>query len=248
MMKRNIKSIDKKQDSNSNKQTKKKFYDKKKLLLELIPLFLMISTFIAAFYIYPTLPEKIPVHWNASGEVDGFSGAFGIFLIPIMFLVIIVLLFILPLMEVFRENMLKIYNYYYIFKIIFSLFFVGLFISTMLPNYGYDINVAYVVIIMIGLMFISLGFILPKLKRNFMFGIRTGWTLSSDEVWDKTHKLGGILFIILGVITLILLSILKLETLFFVFIILTLLISLVLVIYSYYIYKNTNIINIKKNL
>jgi len=230
-----------KQDNKLNK--KQPFYDKKKLLLELIPLLLVILTFIASFYFYPKLPEKIPIHWNASGQVDGFSGTFGIFIIPISFLVIIILLFILPLMEVFRDNMLKIYNYYFIFKIVFSIFFTGLFIATLLPNFGYNINVAHIVIIMIGLMFTSLGFILPKLKRNFMFGIRTGWTLSSDEVWDKTHKLGGTLFVLLGIITLLLLLFLKLEILFFVFIILTLVITLILVIYSYYIYKN-----IKKNL
>ena len=31
-------------------------------------------------------------------------------------------------------------------------------------------------------------------KRNFFIGIRTPWTLSSDRVWDKTHKLGSVLF------------------------------------------------------
>jgi len=239
-MKHNLKSQASKPHTKLNKQI---FYDKKKLLLELIPLLLVIITFIAAFIICPNLPNKIPIHWNSQGVADGFSSPQGIFIIPIIFLVITILLFVLPLMEVFRDNMLQIYNYYFTFKIIFSIFFIGLFIATLLPNFGYNINVAYMVIIMMGLMFIGLGVILPKLKRNFMFGIRTGWTLSSDKVWDKTHKLGGILFVLLGIIILLLLLILKLEILFFVFIILTLLVTLILVIYSYYIYK----IN-KKNL
>jgi uncharacterized membrane protein len=239
-MKNNFKLSNTKQNV---KSTKQKFYDNKKLLLEAIPLLLVIITFIIAFLVYPNLPNKIPIHWNGSGEADGFSGSSGIFTIPIIFLIITILLFVLPLMEVFRDNMLQIYKYYYSFKIIFAIFFIGLFISTILPNFGYDINVAYVVIIMIGLMFIGLGIILPKLKRNFMFGIRTGWTLSNDKVWNKTHKLGGILFLLLGSITILLLLILKLEIVFFVFIILTLLTTLILVIYSYYIYKS-----IKKNL
>ncbi len=222
-----------------NKSQKMPFYDKKKLVLELIPLLMVILTFIIAIYAYPQLPNKIPTHWNSAGEVDGFSSAKGIFLIPILFLILIILLFVLPLMEVFRENMLKTYKYYFIFKIIFSTFFLGLFIATLLPNFGYNINVAYIVIIMIGALFIGLGIILPKIKRNFMFGIRTGWTLSSDTIWDKTHKLGGILFILLGILTLLLLTLLKLEILFFVFITLTLLVSLFLVGYSYYLYKNT---------
>jgi uncharacterized membrane protein len=134
--------------------------------------------------------------------------------------------------------MIKIYNYYYAFKMIFSIFFAVLFVATLLPPLGYDINVSYVVIAMIGLLFIALGFILPKLKRNFMFGIRTGWTMSSDTVWDKTHKIGGILFTALGIVTLMLLFVLELETLFFVFLALTILVSLFLVFYSYYLFKH----------
>jgi len=217
---------------------KLKFYDKKKLLLEIITIVFIIIMFGTAFYVHPLLPDKIPTHWNAAGVADGFSGRNGVFIVPIIYLVLSILLFILPLMEVFRDNMLKIYNYYFAFKIIFGVFFTVLFIATLLPNFGYDINVSYVVISMISLMFIGLGIILPKLKRNFMFGIRTGWTLSSDEVWDKTHKLGGILFILLGIAIILMLFFLKLETLFFAFITLTLLVAIFLVFYSYYIYRN----------
>ena len=220
-----------------SEQPSKRFYDNKKLLLELVPLVLVIATFIIALFVHPILPDKIPIHWDASGVANGFSGRNGIFVIPIIFLIVTALLFILPLMEVFRDNMLKIYKQYYIFKIIFSVFFTLLFVFTLLPNFGYNINVAYAVIMMIALMFIGLGFILPKLKRNFMFGIRTGWTLSSDVVWNKTHKVGGVLFALIGVITIALLFALKLEILFFVFIGLTLLASLILVIYSYYLFK-----------
>jgi uncharacterized membrane protein len=215
----------------------KQFYDKKKLLMEIVLIVFVLMMFGIAFYVYPLLPEKIPSHWNAVGEADGYSGRGSVFFIPIVFLVISILFFVLPLMEVFRENMLKIYTYYYLFKIIFATFFLVLFISTLLPNFGYEMNVSYVVIAMIGLLFIALGFILPKIKRNFMFGIRTGWTLSNDIVWDKTHKLGGILFGILGVLTLILLLILKLKVLFFIFLVLTIAVSLFLVLYSYHLYK-----------
>jgi len=231
---KNIKQI----NQNNNMNNKPKFYDKRKLWMESIPFVIFIILIVGAIIYYPKIPSTIPTHWNSSGQADAFGGKSSIFIIPIMFFVILILFFILPLMEVFRENMIKIYNYYYAFKIMFSLFFAVLFVATILPTLGYNINVSRVVIAMIGLLFISLGIILPKLKRNFMFGIRTGWTLSSDEVWDKTHKLGGVLFIILGILTILLLFLLPLEELFFVFLILTILVSLFLVFYSYYLYKN----------
>jgi uncharacterized membrane protein len=222
----------------SNSSSKLPFYNKNRLLLEIVTILFIVILFGTALYVYPLLPDKIPTHWNTAGIADGFSGRNGVFVIPITFLVLSILLFILPLMEVFRNNMLEIYKYYYAFKVFFGLFFIVLFISSLLPNFGYNINVAYIVICMISLMFITLGLILPKLKRNFMFGIRTGWTMSSDIVWAKTHKLGGILFVILGIITIILLFLLKLEILFFTFVTLTILTSLFLVFYSYYLFRH----------
>jgi len=53
----------------------------------------------------------------------------------------------------------------------------------------------------LGFLFFYIGMIMKHLKRNWFIGIRTPWTISSDKVWDKTHKLGGILFRISGVIT-----------------------------------------------
>jgi len=55
----------------------------------------------------------------------------------------------------------------------------------------------------IGLLFIVVGSLLRKAKRNFFIGIRTPWTLSSDTVWEKTHQLGSVLFMISGVLAVI---------------------------------------------
>jgi len=217
--------------------TKPPFYDKKKLWMESIPFIIWIIMILGALVYLPKIPDTIPTHWNASGQADGFGGRNAIFIIPIMFFVILVLFLILPLMEVFKENMIKIYNYYYAFKIVFSIFFAVLFAAMLFSILGYKINVSLVVIAMIGVLFITLGFILPKLKRNFMFGIRTGWTMSSDAVWDETHKIGGILFSSVGVIVIALIFLVKLEVLFWTFLTLIIAVSLFLAFYSYYLYK-----------
>jgi uncharacterized membrane protein len=223
--------------NNSQSSTRAKLYDKKKIWLETIPFIICLILFLGAIAYYPKIPSVIPTHWNAAGEVDGYGGRGTIFIMPIVLLVILILFLILPLMEVFRENMIAIYWYYYMFKILFSLFFAGLFVAMILSILGYNINVSAVVIIMIGVLFISLGFILPKLKRNFMFGIRTGWTMSSDLVWSKTHKIGGVLFAIIGAIIIAAVFIIKLEILFWIFIGLIFSVSLFLIFYSYYLYK-----------
>ena len=65
----------------------------------------------------------------------------------------------------------------------------------------FDFNLALVPAL--GLLFIFIGSVLPKLKRNWFIGIRTPWTMSDDIVWENTHKLGSKLFMITGIIIMI---------------------------------------------
>jgi uncharacterized membrane protein len=51
----------------------------------------------------------------------------------------------------------------------------------------------------VGLMFIVLGNYMGKVRKNFFIGIRTPWTLASDEVWSRTHRLGGKVFVLTGI-------------------------------------------------
>jgi uncharacterized membrane protein len=48
-----------------------------------------------------------------------------------------------------------------------------------------------VALALVGALFVVIGNVLPLARSNFMFGIRTPWTLSSDRVWVRTHRLGG---------------------------------------------------------
>jgi uncharacterized membrane protein len=41
----------------------------------------------------------------------------------------------------------------------------------------------------------GIGNVLGKLRSNFFVGIRTPWTLSSEHVWDQTHRWAGRLFV-----------------------------------------------------
>jgi len=70
----------------------------------------------------------------------------------------------------------------------------------MLDILGYNAGMDTTMPILVGLMFVLIGGSLGHVRSNYFFGIRTPWTLSSDLSWDKTHKLGGKLFVILGLI------------------------------------------------
>ncbi len=98
-----------------------------------------------------------------------------------------------------------------------------------------------IIFYLLGLMFIMLGNLLPKIPSNFFAGIRTPWTLSSEEVWRKTHRCGGICFIAAGILMILVTAIWGNNSNANI-IIFTLFIPLVLypVLHSFILYKKEN--------
>jgi uncharacterized membrane protein len=150
------------------------------------------------------MPEKMASHWNAKGEVDGYLPRFlGLFLFPFIYAGIALLLVTVPRIDPLKANIEEFRRYYDWFIIIFSIFFLSLYLQTILWNLGIQISPSILLPISIGILFFHVGILCEKSKRNWFIGIRTPWTLSSDKVWEKTHKIGGKLFKISGIITIL---------------------------------------------
>ena len=173
-------------------------------------LFVIMFSFLIGFYFYPKLPDQIPMHWNIQGEVDSYGGKLlGTTAIPGLNLVLFVLFILLPYIDPRKENYQKFSRVYTIFRWTMHLFFVILYLLTLvyalnegkeLPSY---LSVSFVVPLFVSILFIIIGNYLGKIKDNFFIGIRTPWTLSSKEVWYKTHRLASRLFVLSGFLGLI---------------------------------------------
>ncbi|MFH2028941.1 MAG: DUF1648 domain-containing protein [Nanoarchaeota archaeon] len=163
-------------------------------------LILILLMFVTSIYLYPGIPDKIPIHWNAAGEIDGYgSKGLGLFLLPSIIAGVFGLFILIPKMAVFKKNIESFMKYFNGMKIVFILFFVGMYIATTVQIYR-PFNISYFIGPALGAMLFYVGWIMQFVKRNYFIGIRTPWTLSSDKVWDKTHKLGSLLFRIVAVI------------------------------------------------
>ncbi len=166
--------------------------------------FLLVVTFIVSIAFYPHLPENVPTHWNVQGEVDGYMSKFGgTFTAPFIMLGLVVILLLIPKIDPLKENINKFKDYYYGFIVVFLIFMLLVQLHTLLWGIGIKISVNFFLPIITGVLFYFTGILLEKAKRNWFIGIRTPWTLSSDVVWDKTHKIGALLFKICGVIAII---------------------------------------------
>lgn len=204
---------------------------------------IVLLPFIYLAYIWNTLPDKVPMHWNLQGEVDRYGDKSEMILIPFLlpFLVYIIFL-IVPIIDP-KDRLKNMGQKYQHLKIILTTFMsvLALFIIYSIKNQSIG-NPNYI-ILLIGTLYIILGNYFKTIKANYFIGIRTPWTLENETVWNETHKLGGKMWFVGGVIVVFLSLILGKQLNFILFILVTFVITLVPIIYSYVRfkeYKNDN--------
>lgn len=168
-------------------------------------LILILLGFALGAYFYPSLPDKVPTHWNASGEVNGYSSRlFGAFGLPAISLATYLLYLALPYIDPKRKNYADFESTYQFLKYLIILFFLGVELMTLLIASGVIVNKPIFIQIMISLLFILIGNVMGRFKHNYFVGIKTPWTLANEEVWRKTHRLAAPLWVLGGVINIVL--------------------------------------------
>lgn len=170
---------------------------------EIIVLGIILASFIIGIYFYSQMPERMASHWNFRGQVNGYmSKLWGLFLMPFISLGLFLLFIAIPKIDPLKENIKKFRKYYDEFVVLVILFLFYIYFLSVLWNLGIIFSMAQLIIPALGILFYYCGILLENAKRNWFIGIRTPWTLSNEKVWDKTHKIGGKLFKITGIIAL----------------------------------------------
>lgn len=171
----------------------------------LIVLILVAAATIAGLVLWNQFPDPMASHWNVNDQVDGYIPKFwGVFMMPLINLGLFLLFLVIPLIDPLKANIAKFRGVFNVFIAFIIGYMTYVHALTLLWNLGYtDFGIGSAMLPAIGLMFIVIGILIRKSKRNWFIGIRTPWTLSSDRVWDETHRIGGILFMISGVIAVV---------------------------------------------
>ena len=156
---------------------------------------------VISVWAYPRLPPTVATHWNLNGTPDGYSSrAWALSIIPIVLVAMTVVFNVLPKIDPRRENYAKFLSSYWLIAnavIVFLLVAHGMIIAAGL---GFSVKVDRLMPLGVGLLFVFLGNYLTRVEPNWFIGIRTPWTLSSDTVWRRTHRTGGALMVIGGLI------------------------------------------------
>lgn len=201
-------------------------------------IFIFLILFGASVYFYQKMPAQVPIDWDSKGNIQDYgSKTFWVFFMPGLSVFVFLLLYYLPKYDPIHKNFDGFRNAYDWFVVSFLVFFSYIHGLLLLAMMSVNLNFPMLFTFGIGILFFVLGSVMKYFKRNYFAGIRTPWTLESDVVWEKTHRLGGTLFKVSSIIILV--------SSFFspygVWIILATAIgsTLFLIWYSYYVYKRT---------
>src|SRR5215216_792578 len=167
----------------------------------IVVLLMVVAATIVGLALLNQLPDQMASHWGPNDQVNGYMSKFwGVFLMPLITLGMMVLFLVIPSIDPLKANIAQFRDVFNLFVTLVIAFMLYVYALSLRWNLGYtDFGMSKAMLPAMGILFFFIGYMLRKAKRNFFIGIRTPWTLSSDRVWDETHRLGSVLFMVSGV-------------------------------------------------
>ena len=160
---------------------------------------IMLIPMVIGILLWDKLPEQIPTHWGINGEVDGWSSkAFAVFFFPTLLLAIHWICVFASAADPNNKN----HSPKMMTLVLWICPVLSLLLNSMVYSaaLGYEPAVETILPLLMGLMFIIIGNLLPKCRQSYTMGIKLPWTLNNEENWNKTHRFGGKVWVIGGVI------------------------------------------------
>lgn len=202
-----------------------------------IPAVLIIVAVAASVVVYPQLPDQMPTHWSATGEVNGWSSRlWGAWMLPLMMAVVWLIMRAIPHIDPRQANYQKFAGMYDALVILVLAFMLLMHIVILMSATGRVVPMDKVAMPAVGVFIGLMGLLIPRAHPNWFVGIRTPWTLTSDLSWERTHALGGKLFVALGVL-MVLSAFIAPERAIWVLVVAAVGITVFLFAYSYQVWK-----------
>ena len=210
----------------------------KKNKTEIAIIIILIISLVHTIFMYPTLPNVIPTHWNISGQIDGWGHKSMLFIFQLISWGIYISMYVVPKIDPKKENYKRFASSYVAIKLFIILLIICITEVSMITAVNPEsVNMSKIASMGISIMFIVMGNYMPKCKQNYTFGVKTPWTLDNEEVWNDTHRFTGFLWVISGVIMLITSLLVSEKYAFIIVLTITIFSSLAGIVYSYLSHK-----------
>jgi uncharacterized membrane protein len=147
---------------------------------------------------------QVAIHYGLDGVANSYvDKTIGLFILPVIAAVILIVQFVIPVVEPRRENLARSGPAYTAVAIAIIGLLGVVHVVGVAADLGSAVNVVAFVLLGVGVLFLVIGNYQSKVRRNFLFGIRTPWTLTSERSWTRTHRVGGRLFALFGVVLIV---------------------------------------------
>jgi len=205
---------------------------KKNLKTLIVTSILIVLPVLVGIVLWNRLPEQIPTHWNASGEIDGWSSKpFAVFGLPLILLAAQWLCMLGTAADPKKENHPT--KVLHLVLWIIPVLSVVLNTATIAAAMGKEVRMEVFMPVLIGLILAIIGNYMPKCKQNYTIGIKIPWTLHSEENWNRTHRFAGWLWTFSGIA----LMLTGIFGGFWIFMIVVLLMVFAPILYSYLLHR-----------
>ena len=171
---------------------------------DLLSLLFVVLSFAMVGLFYDRLPDPVPTHWNARGVANGFMPKpWGALIVPLAMILASGIFWAIPRVSPRGYGVDRSIRAYAIIQASALAFLLVVNALALMAAAGMAVSISRTIPVALGALFMVLGNFMAKFRKNFFVGIRTPWTLASDEVWLRTHRLGGRLFAASGLLLIV---------------------------------------------
>ena len=167
-----------------------------------------VLNFAAHLYFYPSLPDIVPTHWGASGQVNGWGPKSTVLILAALPFAMLILFEVIRKIDPKHQNFEKFGKVWNLCVVLFTVMMAAFSWLSDLAVFGKLPDSSNLVSILvcggIGVLFIILGNFMPQIKQNYTFGCRTPWALNDEHNWQRTQRMGGYTFVVMGIVLLVL--------------------------------------------
>ena len=167
-----------------------------------------VLNFAAHLYFYPSLPDIVPTHWGASGQVNGWGPKSTVLILAALPFAMLILFEVIRKIDPKHQNFEKFGKVWNLCVVLFTVMMAAFSWLSELAVFGKLPDSSNLVSILvcggIGVLFIILGNFMPQIKQNYTFGCRTPWALNDEHNWQRTQRMGGYTFVVMGIVLLVL--------------------------------------------
>lgn len=200
------------------------------------------------------LPEQIPAHYNFAGEIDRYGSKYEMFIYPGFILLFAVIWSLLlahydkkiagggdekATQEARVNRKVLFVSAVVMMEVFLALQSVSIYnaMKHTADTTKMSVDVISVEFAVIGIALVIMGNIMPKAKRNGLFGLRTSWSMANDRTWLASNRVGGVLMCVGGVAIIVLAFLLKDMAVIFASLAVVLVVTVIATVYSYVAYK-----------